>query len=325
VEIENNHTSDLTLDLTNAPTVTTGDLTIDKNSSGNIVIDSTAVAANWIITGDVINEGAATWTKGTGTITFSGGLPQAIDFQGLTIEDMVVNKSAGAITIGDNFTTDSFTGTSTGAGDFDPNEKTITVTGDCNWAAAFTFDGIGDDVMNGSDWQIGGNFTCDGQTLPATASWDLDITGTAVASGIGDVAYSTAGGTAITATGWTDNENNSGWIFGAFAKEDKYGNVALTGATEAELGLDARYQYKLTHTGADNAGNSDANSALSAWLSTSSGAITCNKTVEDEKFELMNGASETFGPGISSLYLKSTDPADAVLKLYRIGTPVASY
>jgi hypothetical protein len=107
--------------------------------------------------------------------------------------------------------------------------------------------------------------------------------------------------------------------------DDKFGMVALASTAEVTLNLDPRYQYKLIHTGAGADGTDDANSALSAWLSTLSATITCDKTVEDEKFELTDGANETVGPGISKLYLKSTATADAVVKIMRIGTPTNSY
>ena len=109
------------------------------------------------------------------------------------------------------------------------------------------------------------------------------------------------------------------------ASDDKFGMVALNSTTQVTLNLDPRYQYKLIHTGAGGDGTDDANSALSAWLSTKSATITCDKTVEDEKFELTDGASETIGPGIKTLYLKSTATADAVIKIVRIGTPSNQY
>ena len=111
----------------------------------------------------------------------------------------------------------------------------------------------------------------------------------------------------------------------AFAKEDVFGMVALASTTEVELALDVRYRYKLIHTGAGADGTDDANSALSAWLSTLSATITCDKTIEDEKFELTDGANETIGPGITTLYLKSTATADAAIKVVRIGLPTPSY
>ena len=111
----------------------------------------------------------------------------------------------------------------------------------------------------------------------------------------------------------------------AFGAGHTVGMIALNGATEVSLWLEKRYQYKLIHTGKDVDGNDDAPSALSAWLSTLSATITCDGSVEDEKFELTDGSNETFGPGIGRLYLKSTTGADAVLKLVRIGTPTNSY
>ena len=112
--------------------------------------------------------------------------------------------------------------------------------------------------------------------------------------------------------------------FDPTAPGDKFGMIALTADTEVSLSLDVRYQYKIIHTGDDAAGDDDAQSALSAWLSTLSG-ITADKSVEDEKYELLTDTEETFGPGISKLYIVSTTGADAVLKAVRIGTPVNSY
>ena len=113
--------------------------------------------------------------------------------------------------------------------------------------------------------------------------------------------------------------------FDPTAPGDVFGMIALNGATEVSLTLDPRYQHKIVHSGAGADGTDDANSALSAWLSTLSATITADKTVEDVKFELTDGSSETFGPGISKLYIVSTAGADAVLKIVRVGTPTHSY
>jgi len=118
--------------------------------------------------------------------------------------------------------------------------------------------------------------------------------------------------------------------FDPTAPGDKFGMIALSGETEVSLSLDPRYQYKIIHTGADASGNDDGGGdglleEASAWLSTLSGTIAATQAVEDEKFELTDGSSETFGPGISTLYIVSVDGADAVLKVIRIGTPTTSY
>ena len=87
---------------------------------------------------------------------------------------------------------------------FDPNGQALTIDGNCDWAA--TFDFVADaDAMNGCTWDIGGNFTADGQTLNATATWYLYVDGTANARGMGEVEYCDAsdgaGSTEIDASG----------------------------------------------------------------------------------------------------------------------------
>ncbi len=111
----------------------------------------------------------------------------------------------------------------------------------------------------------------------------------------------------------------------AFAKDDTLGMIALVGAGEVSFSLDVRYQYKLTHIGKDASGNNDDNSALSTWVSTRASTIQADSSVEDKKFELPDGASETFGPGINTLYLVAAANADATIKIVRIGTPSNSY
>ena len=113
--------------------------------------------------------------------------------------------------------------------------------------------------------------------------------------------------------------------FDPSAPGDLVGMIALAGTTELELSLDVRYQYKIVHTGDDAGIYDDEDSAKSAWLSTLSGTITADKSIEDEKFELMDGADVTIGPGCSKLYIVSTDGADGVLKVVRIGTPSNEY
>lgn len=109
------------------------------------------------------------------------------------------------------------------------------------------------------------------------------------------------------------------------AATSKISGVALTGDTEVAITLDPRYRWKLTHTGAGADGTDDADSAKSAWLSTLSATISATKAVEDCKYELTDGASETLGPGISKLYIISAADADAVLKVVRIGMPAKSH
>ena len=103
----------------------------------------------------------------------------------------------------------------------------------------------------------------------------------------------------------------------AWDRLDAFGLFSLTGATEIELELNPRYSYKFTHLGDDSAGNDDAQSALSAWLSTVSGTITADKTVEDNKLWIADEGTVTIGPGISTLYVVSTTGADAAIQIIR--------
>jgi hypothetical protein len=107
----------------------------------------------------------------------------------------------------------------------------------------------------------------------------------------------------------------------AWSKLDAFGYVALAGATEVSVALDKRYSYKIIHTGDDVAGVDDANSAKTAWLSTSSGAITADLVFdEDEKMWLLTDTNVTLGPGIEKLYLVSTSDADAAIQIIRQGS-----
>ena len=103
----------------------------------------------------------------------------------------------------------------------------------------------------------------------------------------------------------------------AWSKLDAFGLFSLTADTEIELELNPRYSYKLTHLGVDTGGNDDAQSALSAWLSTASATITADNTVEDEKLWIADGGNETIGPGIDKLYVVSTAGADAAIQIVR--------
>jgi len=103
----------------------------------------------------------------------------------------------------------------------------------------------------------------------------------------------------------------------AWSKYDPFGMFSLTGATEITLELLPMYAYTFTHTGDDSAGNDDAQSALSAWLSTLSGTITADNTVEDKKAWVADEGSITLGPGIEKLYVVSTAGADAAIQIVR--------
>ena len=103
----------------------------------------------------------------------------------------------------------------------------------------------------------------------------------------------------------------------AWDRLDAFGLFSLTAATEIMLQLNPRFAYKLTHLGVDSGGDVDAQSALSAWLSTVSATITADNTVEDEKLWIADGGNVTIGPGINTLYVVSEAGADAAIQIVR--------
>lgn len=159
------------------------------------------------VTGD---GGDVSWTKGTGTITFSGTSAQSINWAGLTIEDIIVNKSSQTVTVStNNFTTDSITFTS---GTFDVSTLTVTCSGAMSIAANFTVN-----ASSGGKFIVGGNFSING-TSGNIVTWngpDLTISGTAAASYASVTNSDASGGTEVTATNSTNNGGNTNWNFGA--------------------------------------------------------------------------------------------------------------
>jgi hypothetical protein len=143
----------------------TGSVTIDADrTSQTTTINTSTHNPNLVFQGGLTlaeSAGTLAWSKGSGSMTLSGSNDQTItNPAGWTTrrEDLTINKSAGNLVFSGPQYYDSFTGTDTGTGDFDPGGATIDVTGNCSWAAAFDFDSAAD-CLNGSDWQIDGNFT----------------------------------------------------------------------------------------------------------------------------------------------------------------------
>lgn len=214
LELQTAAGNSITLNLaTNNPTVTvSGDLIIDINSTGDVILDGGSVALT--VQGDIIDQitGGGTFTADGQDLTFTGTSAQDIDPVGGTWGAVIVNKASGTATLSGALTCATFTGTS---GTLKPNGQTVTTTGNMDWASGFVIDTT---AITGSAFVVGGNWTADGQDLSGAAgTWDLQVTGTAVASGVGNVAYSDASGfTEITASAgpWTDGGNNSNWNFG---------------------------------------------------------------------------------------------------------------
>jgi hypothetical protein len=200
-------------DVTFSGAVTVGQTGGTLTFANNVNNPSITIGAGFDLSGA---GGAVTWTKGSGAILVNGTGDQTIDFAAKTIEDITFNKIGGVLVLGDGFTTDSFTGTSTGTGTFDPNERSITSTGACVMASGFII-GTDSDTMNGSTWVFGDGWSIDSQLFAANGTWTVDLTGTDTVAGSGAVqACDASAGETIDASGadaWIDNGFNTNWLF----------------------------------------------------------------------------------------------------------------
>ena len=102
------------------------------------------------------------------------------------------------------------------------------------------------------------------------------------------------------------------------AARKHFGTVALVGASEVTVALDEKFAYEVRHTGVDAAGNDDANSALTAYLSYATGVVV-GMSEEDDKYPLMDQQSVEIGPGISELFIDSAADSDGILIFSRKG------
>ena len=189
---DNDGTGLVTLDnATNGPaSITCGDLTCDMAGTGHILVDGTDKGTDWTITGDVIqiegSSGRLTWTPGTGDMTFSGTVAQAIDFNGQTVEAITIDNASGTVTFGDAVTTAAFTG--------EPNASI---------AGAVLITVQGNFALNGTS---GNEITFNGP--------DLAVTGTAVAHFTTATDSDASAGTKVTATdNCVDGTGNTNWLF----------------------------------------------------------------------------------------------------------------
>lgn len=190
-----------------------GDTSFLSDLSNMGASSHTVSTANYDVTfqGDVDLDSTITWSKGTGTITFSGSVNQSVDFDSETIEDIAIDKTAGKVTLTAGLTTDSVTITD---GELDRNSQTLTCSG--NWTqsagtqvsntggtGSITISGIFD--ING----VSGNVcSWEGDVVVNGASADADYT---------SISNSTATGTASpidATTECVDGGSNSGWTFG---------------------------------------------------------------------------------------------------------------
>lgn len=168
----------------------------------------------------VTSTGTFNWTKGTGTITLSGASASA-DFDGKTVEDIVVNSVGGTVTLTGNVTPDTLTLT---AGTLDLDTFDVT-TASYSQAAGTTLTAAG--ASNGSI-TTSGNVSISGTSgsgcVVTNAVFDVGGTGSASYTTVTD--SDASADQVITATNSTDLGTNPGWVFssggGGSLEDDLY-------------------------------------------------------------------------------------------------------
>ena len=195
--------------------VFTGDVEFENvNAGGSLTIDNSVNDPDIELQGDLVRDeqaGTITYVAGGGDFSLTGMANQIVDFGGSTIEALTIDKPLGAVTLNGDFTTPTFSGVDVDT--FDPNEKTIHVLGDCDFAAAFTIGAF--PYFGGSTWTIDGKFTCHGQTFLADIPWQLNLSEPGIASGVGSIQNCDAsGGSPLVALKWTNLGGCTNVIFG---------------------------------------------------------------------------------------------------------------
>jgi len=200
-------------------TITVDGFHVNSTSGRTAAVTGSANNPDWVIQGDVtINvAGDVTWTAGTGTITANGTADQSwrwydsVNMTAIqTTEDIIINKSAGTLTLASDIKAESFTGTDA---HFDPAGYNIDTTNDFDITDGFTIEPTG---LNGSAITVGGDFSVAGSfgnelDLRATAAWTLTVTGVADADYVRVANSDASGGISVTATNSFDHGGNSNW------------------------------------------------------------------------------------------------------------------
>jgi hypothetical protein len=212
LEWESLGTGTLTVDAgTNNPTITiTGDLTIDIDSTGGVVLDASSNAI--ALQGDLIDEitGGGTFTADSQDLTLSGTANQNIDGCGGTWDTVQIAKNSGTATLTDTLTCATLVHTK---GGLDLNGQTLTASGTVAVTSVLGGVTIGD--LTGSTINCN-EFSDSGIDLIGAGTWYLNCTtsGTIVNATITNCDAS--GGVEIDATdNCVDGGGNDNIDFGA--------------------------------------------------------------------------------------------------------------
>ena len=193
---------------------------LDGGAGSALTVNNSANNPNLTFQGNisVTNEGGTfTWSGGTGDITISAGANVNLDFDGETVEDIVVDKSGGTATLTGAVSPD---GIAVNRGTLDTNGQTVSVgsagvTSDpVAGAAAFT-----DSAGTKTNMSITGNIDLNGTATYGVAWSEIDIQSLS-ATGTNAASYTTvsnsnnSSGNSIDASdNCTDSGGNTGWDF----------------------------------------------------------------------------------------------------------------
>lgn len=210
VELQSSSGIDCTFTL-NGNYIFTGDFTLNAITD-TCTVDLGTNDASLTLQGDMITSGAGThaWVApGSGTITFSGTNNQDANFNGLTVEAIVVDKSAGTLTLSGAVTTPSFTGTD-GDLDLGTNNVTLTASGAVSFASGFTV------TVSGATIDCD-TIAFDGQTVSGLT---INASSSGTATGTTFTNCDASGGVEIDASDGTntDGGGNTNINFGVFSK-----------------------------------------------------------------------------------------------------------
>lgn len=214
LDIYNNNGAGTSADfILGAGAFTFGDITV-TSSTVDSTINTSTNNPNIDLTGDLTANTSLGWVKGTGTITASGPGAQTLDFDGTSIGDFEIDKTANSASLNSAslasaVTVDTLTITD---GTINLNGETATVSENMVVADDTT---VSDSAATG-DLAISGNLTING-TVSNGITWSDADTTTLTGTGTGSyatVSNATNSGTTINCTtGCTDGGGNTGWNF----------------------------------------------------------------------------------------------------------------
>lgn len=227
-----------TLTLSGGTYTFTGDISfVNEHATDSMTVDNSANNPNLVMQSSVeINDdggGAFTWTKGSGSITLSGGAgTNTIDFDGEAVEDLVVNAVGIVKELTDNVTTDSLTITAGSLTQSTTGTPTLTTAGAVTVGAAGTWtnNGLGDlvlggDVANAGTISFNSSDAANGISITSSSSptqRNWQGAGTFNLTDVSAQDQNATGGTPakIYAYSSTGVSNNTNWHFPSFTQND---------------------------------------------------------------------------------------------------------